>query len=176
MGWILLFYGSFKYFLVVGAYDRLWLACACIGIALIAASVIAPAALGSIEEAWSWVGKRIGKIVFTSLLTIIYFIFVLPIGLWQRKTRGEAPFYKWQDQPPANMEGWVRKTVADSRDPGLIDEQKLPLFLRPLGVLLHFARNGQFVYLPVLLLFLVLGILMFFASTSTLAPFIYTLF
>jgi hypothetical protein len=50
------------------------------------------------------------------------------------------------------------------------------LLFQPLGVLVFFARRGHYLFIPVLVFLLILGLVMFFAQTSSLAPFIYTLF
>lgn len=42
-------------------------------------------------------------------------------------------------------------------------------------VVVYFIRNKHYLLIPVLVLLLVLGLIMFFVKASALAPFIYTL-
>jgi len=79
-------------------------------------------------------------------------------------------------EPPRELQGWIGKETividADLSRTGL----RRYLLLQPIVVLGFFIRRGHILLVPVVILLMILGLILFFVQTSALAPFIYTLF
>lgn len=176
-GWIALLSGAAHVYLVSEANDAAWRLVMLSGAFLLLLSVLLPDAL-TIPEAWlRQVTQMIGKGVFTLLLSLVYLVLVTPIGAILRHRQGEAPFFAWDVTAPGQstlFERWTTKpsTSGDAR----ASMRNLPLWLQPFMILSYFIRQGRYLFLPVLVVLLVFGLLMFFVHSSVLAPFIYTLF
>lgn len=174
LGWPLALIGAFRYCFVPGVVDSLWLAVTLVGLLLLTFSLILPGALDPAERAWMAVAHAIGRVVFSTVLTVVYVCFILPVGRVLRWMRGEHPFYRWSDGAKIEAEGWVRKEVITESQ--RTSSRQRPVLVQPFVVLGHFLRSGQYLLLPTLVLLLILGLLLFFVQSSALAPFIYTIF
>ena len=176
LGWILFFLGGFNYYFVVGAHDVLWKTLGCIGVLFLVVSIVFPTAFAPLEKLWMMIGKRIGSVIFGVILTAVYFLFFVPIGILVR-SRKSQPFYSWDKVRPINAEGWVEKRqTLGHLSQNKITTKKRSLVSQAFYVLSFFVKNGNYFLIPVLFILLVFGLLMFFVQTSALAPFIYTLF
>lgn len=176
IGWLMTLIGWFRYEYVPNVNDSLWLAVMWTGVGILVAAVVAPGMLNWPERLWMGVARFVGKIVFTGLLAILYFVMVTPIGLLMRALSGSDPFYAWKGSAPSGMEGWVRKDLPGEIRSSRISGRKRLLLLEPIRVFSYFVRQGHYLVLPLLVIVLVLGLLLFFVQSSALAPLIYTLF
>jgi len=174
IGWLLTLVGAFYYFLVVGALDGLWLAVMWAGLLLLVVTISCPAALAWPERLWMKLASGIGHVVFSVILGAIYFLFFLPVGRFLRWRKGDHPFYHWDERKPVQPEGWVKKVLPSETIQ--LRDRKRPLFTQPFLVIGHIARQGHYLFLPALLILLLIGLILFFAQSSALAPFIYTIF
>lgn len=171
---ILLVTGTWRYFLVVGASDRVSLGLTTAGALGILLTLFLPSTWKWPE---SWLGaalRTIGGFLFTVLLTLVYALLVTPVGWVLRKTKGSHPLYSWTATPSEGMEGWHPKQVLYEANVG--QRANLSVARRFIRVLQFFASQGHYLFIPTLLLLLVLGMILFFVKSSALAPFIYTLF
>lgn len=175
VGWILALYSAFQYLFVIGANDPLWRVLMYVGFGVILIALVVPTACQPVERAWMWAGGWIGRIVFGAVLTMVYLVVVAPLGLLLRWRKGSHPFYSWAERPRDGAEGWIPKEILEEDRTPAIGGLSLPLVL-PVRVMGYFAQAGLVVYLPLVFVLLSLALVMFFASTSALAPFIYTLF
>jgi hypothetical protein len=176
VGWFLTLSGGFRYLFVPGVNDPLCLSLAFAGLAFLVVTIVWPQANKYPQKLMKAVAGFIGGWLFKGLLTILYFVAVLPVGLIHQWWHGVHPFYGWKAEPETQMEGWVTK---HSTDKGKLAQEgggKLPTFLQPVQVLGYFAREGHFLFIPTLILFLILSVAGFVAQSSSLAPLIYTLF
>jgi len=138
-----------------------------------------PKALGPVEKAVFWATSWLGKAIMTIFLTLIYVVAVWPIGAFMRATRGTAPFYRWgTEKAPADLEleGWVEKVSEADKRPVTSEAEGLNLLLQPFAILQYFVNHGLWIFIPVILILVILGLVLFFAQGSALAPLIYTLF
>jgi hypothetical protein len=174
MGWILLLVAGFVFFCVPSRVDWLWRLLMIIGGLHLAAAVILPQALAWPEWAWIAIARWQGWLVMSILLTVIYFALIWPASFFgRRRTRG---FVSWEDSPPDRSTAWQPIDLAES-DQALAAGgryRSLPLLLA--SVIAFFVRRGNYVLVPIVILLLVLGLLLYFVQSSALAPFIYTLF
>jgi hypothetical protein len=67
---------------------RLWLGALLVsgGVLIFLWSLVAPGTLGPVYRGWMAFGMRLGTIVSSILLTIAYFLVVMPVGLLMRLT------------------------------------------------------------------------------------------
>jgi hypothetical protein len=174
LGWGLLLIGAAKFFFSVGAIDTLWLVAMVAGAVILGVAVVAPTLLRPLERAWMAVGTKIGHLIFSAILMVVYFTSFVAIGAYMRRTRGLHPFYAWSSSDFSGHEGWVPKELSSL--PIDVTDQKRATIFQLVRVVNYFFRHGKMIYIPTLILLLTLGILLFFLQTSALAPFIYTLF
>ena len=114
---------------------------------------------------------KFGHLVFSALLACIYLALLTPLA---RLTHAgsDVPAVRWEDGA-GRICGWQPKRTRTLVQGGANGRGLTATLVQ---VLQHFARRGQWFLLPLLILLLSLGVLLFFAQTSVIAPFIYTLF
>lgn len=175
-GFILLALGAYKYFMGIGAADGLWAAAMVAGLLCILATLVAPALIKGPEAGLRRFGNLVGHALMNIVLATIYLAVIWPVGAALRARKGADPIYEWDRTPPAGMEGWHAKRLPHDLQgqPGASAGTVRRVGM--VGVLSFFARRGQLIFVPVLLVLVSLGIVLFFIQTSALAPFIYTLF
>lgn len=171
-GWVLTLLGAFKtYVLLEGALSQLLLFA---GLAFLTTTLAAPGLMVYPQRVMKAIATFVGTNVFKAVLTVVYFLTILPAGLVYQKKHNHEPFYSWSLAKPKRIEGWADKVASDEN--GKSSEYSLPGWLQPLSVVIYFARNSQLLFLPCLIVLLMLGLIGVFVQSSALAPFIYTLF
>lgn len=176
LGWLMTLVGGFHYLFVINTHDNLWEVLLYIGIGLIAISIILPSAISLFQNFLQKLTEKIGEKIFILILLASYFLFILPIGVLLRRQKTNNSFYAWQDKFMDQVEGWIQWENREDIQPLQPGAKKRPLMLQLAWVIAYFIRNGHYLLIPVLVLLLVLGLIMFFVKASALAPFIYTLF
>ncbi|WP_375494483.1 DUF5989 family protein [uncultured Nostoc sp.] len=176
LGWLMTLVGGFHYLFVINTHDNLWKVLLYIGIGLIAISIILPSAISLFQNFLQKLTEKIGEKIFILILLASYFLFILPIGVLLRRQKTNNSFYAWQDKIMDQVEGWIQWENREDIQPLQPGAKKRPLMLQLAWVIAYFIRNGHYLLIPVLVLLLVLGLIMFFVKASALAPFIYTLF
>lgn len=171
---MLLAAGLWCYYIVVGANDRLWQAVAMLGAVGWLAALVFPVLWKGPEQLLGAVMRKLGGFLLGALLALVYGMLITPVGWLIRLVKGADPIYAWDGPAPAGMEGWQRKEVLFETNAG--PAGKPNLLRRLLSVLRFFAERGHYVFLPVLIILIALGMVLFFVQSSALAPFIYTLF
>ncbi|HIN66909.1 MAG TPA: hypothetical protein EYM95_19895 [Candidatus Obscuribacterales bacterium] len=171
-GWVLTLMGAFKTFILLeGGVSQLLLVA---GLAFLATTLVAPGLMIYPHRVMKGIATFVGTNLFKAILTVVYFLTILPAGLVYQKKNNHEPFYSWSLGKPARIEGWTDKVASDEN--GKATEYSLPGWLQPLSVVIYFARNSQLLFLPCLVVLLMLGLIGVFVQSSALAPFIYTLF
>ncbi|MEH2412478.1 DUF5989 family protein [Nostoc sp.] len=176
LGWLMTLVGGFRYFFAIDGHDNLWKALLYIGIGLITISLLVPSAISLFHSFLRHLTEKIGEKIFLLILLASYFLFILPIGVLLRKQKTNNSFHVWQDKFMAQAEGWIKWESREDIQPLQPGAKKRPLMLQLVWVVAYFIRNGHYLLIPVLVLLLVLGLILFFVKSSALAPFIYTLF
>lgn len=140
------------------------------GIILIALGFLLPDAVSPVYKIFSYIGNKIGSIVFALVLSFIYFFVVAPISYFVKKRQNEYLLMKWEDEYPGSEEyGFTSWNPIG----GIVHNSFAGSIFRIIGI---FAGSGQAIIIPVVLLLVILGVILFFVSSSVMAPFIYTLF
>jgi hypothetical protein len=172
---LLLGIGCWRYFIVIGANDDVARALAIAGAVGWLLTLLIPSLWKGPEQALGFVMRKAGSILFAILLSVIYAVLIVPVGILLRRFSGSGPIVAWDGpQPGGAIEGWRAKEVAVEARLG--GRGKASLVRRFVNVLQFFARRGHYVFLPTLLILLALSVVLFFVKSSALAPFIYTLF
>ena len=185
--------GGFCWLCVVSSLDVLWLTLLLTGSVLVVLGTCVPESLERPCRWWMTLAHWQGRIVMTVVLTMVYFTLIVPAGWLLRRRHGTHPFHTWNGSPPANALGWEPLPQRDhvplstaasaggsparlvvTRGIALSDRRSLPRLL--LATLGFFYERGHYLLLPILIVLLGLGLLLFFVQGSVLAPFIYTLF
>jgi len=173
---LMLVLGAVNYFLVVGAKDLLWKGLMIFGAGGTVLTIVFPSGWSLPERIVRRLSRGVGHFVFVVLLTLIYFLLFLPVGRLVRAAKGSHPIYAWTKSPPSGMEGWTDKEALVISEGTSGSGRSRHMMLLPIIVLGFFIRRRQFVLVPVLVILVILGLLLFFVQSSALAPFIYPLF
>lgn len=176
LGWLMTLVGGFHYFFALNSYDSWWKILFYMGMGLIAISMILPGAIALLQLPLQKLTEKIGEKIFLLILLACYFLFIFPVGVLFRKQQTSYSFYAWQDKFMNQVEGWIKWESREDIQLLHPGAKKRPLMLQLAWVVAYFMRNGHYLLIPVLVLLLVLGLIMFFVKASALAPFIYTLF
>lgn len=126
-----------------------------------------------------WIKAFINKVfqgLLIGILTIIYIVFVLPIGLiYRKKWRKEYEFFSWNSTNQKLKERGFRKRK--NSDEEEIDEIKRNNKIKSVTKIVgYFIEKKQFILIPILCTLILLGFLFFFVTSSVVTPMIYTLF
>jgi Ca2+/Na+ antiporter len=167
--------GGFCWMCVVSRLDPLWLTMLLIGLILIALGTLLPELLERPCQWWLTIAHWQGRIVMNVLLSIVYFTLIVPAGWLHRRRHGTHPFHTWDLSPPTSASGWEPLPLTTLTSHHAHSKRRsLPwLLLTTIG---FFYEQGHYVILPILIVLLALGLLLFFVQGSVLAPFIYTIF
>lgn len=168
--------GAYKYFLDIEAYDPLWAGIIWFGFLSLWVTLIAPYFWRLPEQYLRRFGNRVGHVLISIILIPIYYIMIWPAGMVLRRVRGTHPIYAWLNQPRDDMQGWQDKALPYDLDDPRAYTTNPRRKVSMLRVILFFIHGGHFLFIPVLIIIVSLGIALFFLQTSALAPFIYTLF
>jgi hypothetical protein len=174
LGWILTFVFGFLFFCVRSRFDWLWCGLMWLGIAHLVAAVVLPQVLAWPERVWMTIARWQGHVVMTVLLTTVYFLLLWPAGQFSR--RYKRGFVQWSDQPPETATAWQPIDLAGEESPAIASARSRSLPLLLAGVIGFFFRRGNYILLPIIILLIVLGLVLFIVQNSVLAPFIYPLF
>lgn len=165
-------YGWFGYTIGTAHSDAFYLTFCALGAIMLAAGLVWPLCLAKPAAVFQNVMGKFGHLIFSALLAVIYVVLLTPPARLARSSL-RFPAVEWQpgDTPPGV--GWQRRSATARMTDGNGGSGLLGTVVR---ILRHFVRHGQWFLLPLLVLLLALGVLLFFAQTSVIAPFIYTLF
>jgi len=174
LGWILTLVAGFLFFCVKSRFDWLWCGLMWLGMAHLVAAVVLPQALAWPERIWMMIARWQGHVVMTVVLTAVYYLLLWPVGCFSR--RYKRGFVQWSGPQPEVATAWqpIDLVGEESLAVGNARSRSLPVLLA--GVVGFFFRRGNYVLLPILILLLVLGLVLFIVQSSVLAPFIYPLF
>ena len=164
-------YGWFGYYIGSGHSDGFYLAFCFTGAVLLLAGLAYPLCLARAADLFRRIMGKVGQVIFSFLLAVIYFVLITPVAYLTRNGN-RLPAARWDVQPTQGA-AWQKKISDCCLQGGGAPEGFLATFSK---VLRHLAGHGQWYLIPIVILLLALGILLFFAQTSVIAPFIYTLF
>ncbi|MGK7877226.1 MAG: hypothetical protein AB4426_29200 [Xenococcaceae cyanobacterium] len=116
LGWILTLFSGFHYLFVTDTNDMLWQILFYVGLILIALGTIIPSVLFFPENLFKKITQPIGKLVFSVILILCYFLFILPVGFVLQILKGTDPFYAWRKKCLIEVNGWIKwESPADTQ-------------------------------------------------------------
>lgn len=168
-GIVMLFYGAFKAMCTIGLLCILFNLFACFGVVLIAFGAFFPLLLKKpleqIRNVLSYVGRSILKIFLIPI-----YLFMSLINLFKHKKYEKLfVFSRWED------ESTVESSFSDYKKYGAKSGRFAVLDVVQ-RVLVLFASYKMYVFLPVVIVLIFLGAILFFASSNAVFSFVYTLF
>lgn len=177
LGWIMFLVAGFVWHAVPSTVDAFWAGVAVFGLMFLVTAVAVPQLLIWPERMWMALANVMGRVVMTLVLSVIYIGWFWPVGVLQRSRRGTHPFHSWADGQNPVAAGWDTLQLNDDEWTASDGKRSTRSLIAQLfGILGFFARRGQWAMMPILVLLLVIGLVLFFVSTSALAPFVYTIF
>ena len=172
-GTILILFGSIKWLISDVSFEKWYLVIAILGWAICISGLIIPDILGGLYRCFIAFGNFIGKIIFSYMLSFVYIILVVPIGLIMRKKRNNYDIAQWdgeyEGKENSGFAAWKNDLQKDEKN----ENSMRGIAFRLLG---YFFTSGQYILMPSVFILIVIGVFLFFVSSSVIAPFIYTLF
>lgn len=161
---------SLKAFVSTGMKETAYALISVIGFILIVLGTVIPQRLMRFYDGYLSLINTVGKYVLRILIIPIYGILLILAVFFKKKMAQHYYFNSWigsVDNPPSAFET-DRENQYDGSPSG---------FLHTLNqVFAAYTRNDQFFLLPIVFLLILIGMIFFFVSTSSVFGFIYTLF
>ena len=148
----------------------LWEISGAIGILLFMAGALVPQSITWFYNGMRCIGNKLGNIIFSVLLFIVYGIFVVPISFIMKNRKNNYSYILWDDEYKGEENScfspWKEKKKVEAKGIRGVS----------FGLIQYMILNRKFIFIPVVVVLLMIGIVLFFVSSSVFAPFIYTLF
>ncbi|MBQ7654805.1 MAG: hypothetical protein IJS17_07010 [Clostridia bacterium] len=129
-----------------------------------------PTSIMSVTEKFKKITNIIGKYVLRILLIPVYLIMLIISVFFKKSTSKKYEFYKWDSEE-------------DSPKPQFIEYEETQIKQHSSAILgtlnrifFVFAKNKLLFLVPLVVILLVLGLVFFFLSSSSVFGFVYTLF
>lgn len=166
--------GYLKTYIDEYASASIWSPVMVTGIILVLVSLIAPWLITPLEGFGRLAFGKLGKTILAALLSVIYFVVIFPVGILMKafQSAGAGFAHSWSEASSDVFPEWTKKQSHYTTT----ENKKTSMILQPAKIIRFFIQNGSWFMLPVLVILIALGLIMFFAQTSAFAPFIYTLF
>jgi hypothetical protein len=174
VGWILTLVAGFVFFCVKSRLDWLWCSLMLLGIGHLVLATALPQALAWPERIWMAIARWQGHIVMSVLLSVVYYLLLWPASRLSRSAG--AGFFRWGEQPSATTTAWQAIKLSADEPQGSSQSRSRGLPILLFSVIGFFVRRGNYILLPIVVLLIVLGLVLFIVQSSVLAPFIYPLF
>lgn len=168
---------AFYYLFIVNKYDYIWKSVFIVGICLILAGALRPhQLLSKPEKIWTNGTQYLGRYMFGILLTIIYFTVLSPLGILYCFVKGKGLFLSWTNVKDVTYNtSWEYIDTTNRIDLWKNGKKKSMLVLFfDIGQL--YLNRKQWFLIPMLMILVLLGLVLFFVEGTVVAPFIYTLF
>lgn len=170
-GILLMLVGAVNWLMATGLRE---VACVCsfaLGFLAFALAIAVPSLLKYPYKAFRFLGNAAGKAVFAAVLTVFYFLLVFPIGLFLRRKREEQGYFTWNAAQPKPRSTFLGIPRAAGSKAG-----KASYFGILYNLVSGFVTNGKAVLIPVVVILVILGLILFFVSSNVITAFIYTIF
>ena len=146
-----------------------WIVCiaaAVCGLALIILGTFFPQRMLPVTKKLSAFLNKIGVFILRALLVPIYLLTYITTFWYAKKKNREYAFIKWEEAPPVQPSFFEKEVAAT------IDERKA--FGVVGSIFADLSAHKAYILLPMVLVLLLIGLLFFFISSSTVFSFIYT--
>ncbi|MCR5042286.1 MAG: DUF5989 family protein [Clostridia bacterium] len=154
----------------VGFREILFIVLLALGGLLLAANVIFPLRVLAALDKLQKILNKVGKCILAVILVPVYVLLCLFSLVFAGKQRKRRAFASWKTSPEAK-ETYFTPDTSDRFSPG--SSGTLRFLTRVVGA---FSEKGQYFLFPILFILLLLGLIFFFISSSSVLGFVYTLF
>lgn len=170
LGTILIIISFLRWIVSYSNMSYFWEVSGVIGFFLFMTGALVPQCITCFYNGMRYVGNKIGNIIFSVLLFIVYAIFVIPISFFIKDRKKDYSYILWDDEYKGEETScflpWKEKKKVEAKG----------IRGATFGLIQYFILNGKIIFVPVVIILLMIGIILFFVSSSVFAPFIYTLF
>lgn len=134
-----------------------------LGAVFILASIIYPNLLEPVRKLLYFISNILIKLLFSILLTVIYFLFVFPFSFIIKSK------HKINENTSSNL-------VDYSCQETFINVTKNSFLYQIARIFKFFINENYFIFIPLLIVLIIISIILVFVQSSAIAPFIYTIF
>jgi len=172
-GIILVIVGGLNWLSAQGPWETVCVCVAALGIAFVLLAIVVPALLKYPYKAFRFFGNTMGKVLFAVLLTVLYVLLILPIGLLLRRKREAQGYYAWGEEPPEPRSAFAQ--IEEKEGPAQ-KQGRASYFGIAYRLLSVFIANRKYILIPIVIILVIAGLILFFVSSNVMTAFIYTLF
>lgn len=170
LGTILIMISLLRWIMTYSNMSYFWEVSGVIGFFLFIAGALVPQCITWFYKGMRYVGNKIGNVIFSVLLFMVYGLLVIPISFLMRNRKKNYSYALWDDEYKGEDTScffpWKEKKKVEARGIRGVSYELIQ----------YFILNGKIIFIPVVIILLMIGIILFFVSSSVFAPFIYTLF
>ena len=161
--------GVYQAICTAGIISIIFKAVSVVGVLLLAVGVMAPLWLRKPAEIIKKAFSAVGNIILKAVLLPVYMVMAVVNLLNNKKYSSKFGFKNWEERDSSQTaysdfnnsgESKYKHTVTDT-------------FVKVIG---FFVNNKMYVVVPIVIILLFIGFVMFFASSSAVFSFVYTLF
>ena len=165
LGLVLILIFSIRYLTSVKdlTNDDFFLVGMSLGAVFVLASIISPNLLEPIRKLLYFISNILIKVLFSILLTVIYFLFVFPFSFIIKSKQ------KIEKNDSTNF-------VDYSCQETFINVNKNSFLYQIARIFKFFINENYFIFIPLLIVLIIISIILVFVQSSAIAPFIYTIF
>lgn len=165
LGLVLILIFSIRYLTSVKdlTNDDFFLVGMSLGAVFVLASIIYPNLLEPIRKLFYFISNILIKVLFSILLTVIYFLFVFPFSFIIKSKQ------KIEKNDSTNF-------VDYSCQETFINVNKNSFLYQIARIFKFFINENYFIFIPLLIVLIIISIILVFVQSSAIAPFIYTIF
>lgn len=165
LGLVLILIFSIRYLTSVKdlTNDDFFLVGMSLGAVFVLASIIYPNLLEPIRKLLYFISNILIKVLFSILLTVIYFLFVFPFSFIIKSK---------QKIEKNDSTSFVDYSCQET----FINVNKNSFLYQIARIFKFFINENYFIFIPLLIVLIIISIILVFVQSSAIAPFIYTIF
>lgn len=156
-----------KMIVSVGVTETISFAAMLFGVVLIVLGTVIPHKTVPAVQGISRLFNRIGSVVIKALLIPIYVLTFLTTFWFLRSKKKAYRFETWENSPPMIPDTYFEKGITQQ-----VHSQKTYAVLG--SIFSEISAHKMYILLPLVVILLVLGLIFFFVSSSSVFSFIYT--
>jgi len=172
-GILLVLVGALNWLTAQDFWETVCLCAAALGLLFFVLGIVVPAALKYPYKVFRFWGNLVGKVIFAVVLAALYAVLIFPVGLLQRRKREAQGCCSWDKTPPELHSAFVDIMQTDNPK---AKSGRTSYFGILYQLFSGLVTNRRFILIPVVVILVIVGLVLFFASSNVMTAFIYTLF
>mgnify|MGYP006383899019 CR=1 FL=1 len=161
--------GAYQAICTAGIISIIFKAVSVVGVVLLAVGVMAPLWLRKPAEIIKKAFSAVGNIILKVVLLPVYMVMAVVNLLNNKKYSSKCGFKNWEERDSAQTAYSDFNNSGESKYKHTVTGT----FVKVIG---FFVNNKMYVVVPIVIILLFVGFVMFFASSSAVFSFVYTLF